>query len=72
MSAWFVLPLLSPRAKGVWGVFAAVSIRKRGSEISAGYWSAGAIEPFFRPAAVLPPVDRNTRAMASTQRAEQG
>lgn len=35
MNTWFVLPLLSPRAKGVPGVFAAVSVRKRGSEISA-------------------------------------
>ena len=36
MSSWFVLPLLSPRAEGVPGVFAALSIRKRGSEISVG------------------------------------
>ena len=36
MNTWFVLPLLSPRSKGVPGVFAAVSIRKRGSEISVG------------------------------------
>ena len=28
-------PLLSLRAEGVWGVFAAGSIRKKGSEISA-------------------------------------